>query len=106
MNNREIIDYILSGKLKKNDVIKRIEHYYNSKSVMYLWNNEYDIYDDNGIVSILSFKDGTPNLNGNINTYYTYEVITKEQAQYEIEEKDRQNRINELEEELRKLKGE
>ena len=106
MNNREIIDYILSGKLKENEVIKRIEHHYNDINIMYLWNDSFDLYDDNGKVSILSFKDKKPNLNENINTYYTYEIISKEQAENEIEEKDRQNRINELEEELRKLKGE
>lgn len=106
MTNREIIDYILSNKLKENDVIKRIEHYYNSKSVMYLWNDSFDLYDDNGKVSILSFKDEKPNLNKNINTYYTYEIISKEQAENEIEEKEKQEKIKRLEEELKKLKGE
>lgn len=105
MTNREIIDYILSNKLKENDVIKRIEHYYNSKSVMYLWNDSFDLYDDNGKVSILSFKDEKPNLNENINTYYTYEIISKEQAENEIEEKEKQDKIKRLEEELKKLKG-
>lgn len=106
MNNREIIDYILSGNLKRNDVIKRTEHYYNSESVMYLWNDDYDLYDDNGKVSILSFRDGRKDLNGNINTYYTYEIITNEEAENEIIAKEKQKRIEELKEELRKLKGE
>lgn len=105
MTNREIIDYILSNKLKENDVIKRIEHYYNSESIMYLWNDEFDLYDENGKVSVLSFRDEELNLNENINTYYTYEIISKEQAENEIEEKEKQDKIKRLEEELKKLKG-
>ena len=73
---------------------------------MYLWNDGYDLYDDNGKVSILSFRDERPNLNGNVNVYYTYEVITKEQAENEIEKKEKQDKIKELEEELKRLKGE
>lgn len=106
MNNREIIDYILSNKLKENDVIKRIEHYYNNESIMYLWNDEFDLYDDNGKVSILSFKDEEPNLNLNINSYDTYEIISREQAETEIKQKNKQEKIKRLEEELKQLKGE
>lgn len=105
MTNREIIDYILSNKLKEKDVIKRIEHYHNSESIMYLWNDEFDLYDENGKVSVLSFRDEELNLNENINTYYTYEIISKEQAENEIKEKEKQDKIKRLEEELKKLKG-
>ena len=102
MNNREIIDYILSGNLKENDVIKRIEHYHNNESITYLWNDEFDLYDDNGKVSIISFEDAKESLE----TYYTYEIISKEQAENEIEKKEKQQKIKRLEEELKKLKGE
>lgn len=106
MTNREIVDYILSNKLKQNDVIKRTEHYYNSESVTYIWNDEFYLYSENGVVSVLSFKDEKPSLDGNINIYYTYEIISKEQAESEIKEKEKNEQIERLEEELKKLKGE
>ena len=101
MNNREIVDYILSNKLTENDVIKRIEYdedYENGESIMYLFNNNYELWDDNGEVSIFAFCDKKYN--------YKYEVISKEQAIKEIDNKDKQEKIQRLENELERLKKE
>lgn len=102
MNNREIVDYILSNKLTENDVIKRIEYdedyYENGICVMYLFNNKYELWDDNGEVSIFDFCDKKYN--------YKYEVISKEQAIEEINNKEKQEKIQRLENELERLKKE
>ena len=101
MNNREIVDYILSNKLAENDVIKRIEYdedYENGESVMYLFNNNFELWDDNGEVSIFDFCDKKYN--------YKYEVISKEQAIKEIDNKNKQEKIQRLENELERLKKE
>lgn len=101
MNNREIVDYILSNKLTEDDVIKRIEYddnYENGECVMYLSNNSYKLWDDNGEVSVFDFCDKKYS--------YKYEIISKEQAIKEIDNKDKQEKIQRLENELERLKKE
>ena len=97
MNNREIVDYILSNKLTQEDVIKRIYKDELYVFVMYLYNDEFNLWDENGNVNIFSFCDDDKE-------YYTYEVISKEQAEIELEEKAKKEKIERLERELRKLK--
>ena len=107
MNNREIVDYILSNKLTENDVIKEIEkdeYYKNDEAIMYIFYNWCDLYDDNGKVGIKRFCDEKPNLAGNIRFSYTYEIISKEQAYKEIEQKEIREKIERLERELRELR--
>lgn len=108
MNNREIVDYILSNKLKKDQVIKETEKnedYENGEGIMYIFFDGIDLYDDNGEVSIRRFCDEKPNLAGNIRSSYTYEVISKDQALKEIDEKDTERKIELLEREINELKG-
>jgi hypothetical protein len=97
MNNREIVDYILSNKLTKDDVIKRIYKDEMYIYIQYLYNDGFVLWDENGNVNIFSFCDDDKEC-------YTYEVISQEQAQEEIEEKLRKEKIERLERELRKLK--
>ncbi len=107
MNNREIVDYILSNNLKENQVIKEIAKYSgNEEYVMYIFNDKYDLWDDNGKISITRFNDETPNLNGNIMCTYIYEIISKEKAIEEINNKEKQEKIQRLENELERLKKE
>lgn len=107
MNNREIVDYILSNKLKENQVIKEITKYSDDEEyVMYIFNDEYDLWDDNGKISITRFNDKIPNLNDNIMCTYIYQIISKEQAIKEIDNKDKQEKIQRLENELERLKKE
>ena len=94
MNNREIVDYILSNKLTEDDVIKRIDE---DKYVMYLYNDEFDLWNVNGDISIFAFCD-------NSNQGCIFEVISKEQAYKEIEQKEKKEKVERLERELKKLK--
>lgn len=98
MNNREIVDYILSNKLKEEDVIKKIYKDEIDVSIMYLFNDEFDLWDENGNVNIFSFCDDDKEC-------YAYEVISKEQALKEIDEKNVKRRIELLEREINELKG-
>ena len=107
MSNREIIDYILSNKIKINDVIK--EHYYykdKKEYATYIFYNGLDFYDDNGAVNITRFCDQEPDKSGIIQNKYEYEIISKEEANREIDENIRLERIYRLEKELKTLKGE
>ncbi len=109
MSNREIIDYILSNKLKKDEVIKETCIYYDSEEseeVMYIFNNETDLWDDNGKISITSFCDVLPQLSGNIAYKYTYEIISKEQAQKELRQKENLREIERLKSKLSILEEE
>jgi hypothetical protein len=108
MNNREIVDYILSNKLKEEQVIKETEKnedYEDGESIMYMFFDGIDLYDDDGEVSIERFCDEKPNLAGNIRYSYTYEVISKEQALKEIDEENVKRKIEVLEREINELKG-
>lgn len=98
MNNREIVDYILSNKLKEEDVIKEIEHYEDEISIAYLWNDGFHIWDDNGEISIIHFADEESS-----NCYYTYEVISSEKALEDIEKNNREEKIQRLKDELNRL---
>lgn len=107
MNNREIVDYILSNKLKENQVIKEITKYSDDEEyVMYIFNDEYDLWDDNGTISITRFNDEISNLNGNIMCTNIYQIISKEKAIEEINNKEKQEKIQRLENELERLKKE
>lgn len=105
MNNREIVDYILSNKLTINDVIKETIEYLNTneKSIMYIYNNTVDLWDDNGKVTIMRFRDDKPSLNKTFNYKYTYEIISLDQASKELSQSEKEKRIEELESELRRL---
>ena len=94
MNNREIVDYILSNKLTQDNVIKRIDK---DKYIMYLYNDEFDLWNVNGNVSIFAFCD-------NSNQGCVFEVISKGQAEMELQEKEKKEKIERLERELRDLK--
>lgn len=97
MNNREIVDYILSNKLTEDDVIKRIYKDEIYIYIQYLFNDGFNLWDENDNVNIFSFCDDDKEC-------YTYEVISREQAQEEIEEKQRKEKIERLERELKELK--
>lgn len=99
MNNREIVDYILSGKLKPQQVIKKTYNNDYEEDYMYIYNDGYDIWNDNGSLSILYFRDKEEDKS-------TYEVISRTDALREIEKQEREERIKKLEEELTKLKKE
>ena len=99
MNNREIVDYILSGKLKPQQVIKKTYNNDYEEDYMYIYNDGYDIWNDNGSLSILYFQDKEEDKS-------TYEVISRTDALREIEKQEREERIKKLEEELTKLKKE
>lgn len=92
MSNREIINYILDNKLKQDDVIKEIEE----DITMYIYNDGFDMWDVNGIVGILRFKDDK-DLN------LKYEIITEEQAEKEIYEKEKREKIQKLKKQLIEL---
>lgn len=106
MNNREIVDYILSNKLKEEQVIKEFYYYKgNLEYVRYIYNDGFDLYDDNGKVSVMHFCDQIPNLNGDITSKYKYVIISSEECEKEQKEKFRKEKIEELERELQRLKG-
>lgn len=107
MNNIELVNYILDNKLNENMVIKEYCYYDDSlESVMYLFNNGYRLWDDNGEVSIMRFRNERPSLSEKIHCSYRYEVISKDKALEEIAEQEKQFKIERLENELRLLKGE
>lgn len=108
MTNREIVDYILSNKMDGTKVIKEIvrDNIDDEEYTMYIFYDGYDLFDDNGHVNIRRFCDEKPNLEGFFRETYTYEVISKEQAIKEIEQKEKQRKIEQLERELNKLKDE
>lgn len=115
MNNREIMDYILSGKLTQEDVIKKTEKdpfYEGGEKISYLVNDGYylnDMY--TGVVSVLSFMDSNSHytrttLAGHTTECtVTYEIITKEQAKKEIDDKRKEDEILELRRRLAELSG-
>ena len=96
MNNREIVDYILSGKLTPQQVIKKT---YNDGWKVYIYYDGYDIWNDNGFLSILYFQDDKEDKS-------PYEIISRIDALQEIEKQKREERIKKLEEELTELKKE
>ena len=99
MNNREIVNYILSNKLNEDDVIKEIvkdDEFENGICITYIYNDNYDMWDVNGPVSIFRFTD-------DYEYEYTYEIITEEQAQKEIEEYAKNEKIERLRKELKEL---
>lgn len=97
MNNREIVDYILSGKLKPQQVIKKTYNNDYEEDYMYIYYDGYDIWNDNGSLSILYFQDNEKDKS-------TYEVISRPDALKEIEKQEREERIKKLEEELTELR--
>lgn len=99
MNNREIVDYILSGKLEPQQVIKKTYNNDYEEGYMYIYYDGYDIWDDNGILSILYFKDNKEDKS-------TYEVMSRKDALQEIEKQKREEKIRKLEEELTELRKE
>lgn len=99
MNNREIVDYILSGKLKPQQVIKKTYNNDYEEGYMYIYYDGYDIWNDNGSLSILYFQDDKEDKS-------TYEVISRTDALEEIEKQEREERIKKLEEELAELRKE
>ncbi len=99
MNNREIVDYILSGKLKPQQVIKKTYNNGYEEGYMYIYYDGYDIWNDNGSLSILYFQDNEKDKS-------TYEVISRTDALQEIEKQEREERIKKLEEELTELRRE
>ena len=98
MNNRELVDYILSNKLKDDEVIKEICKYENEVSIMYIYNDNYDMWDENGQVSILRFTD-------DYEYKFTYQIITEAQAELEIEEEEKKEKIKRLKRELKELEN-
>lgn len=108
MTNREIVDYILSNKMDENKVIKKIvrDNIDDEEYIMYIFYDGYDLFDDNGYVNIRRFCDEESNLAGVFRETYTYEVISKERAIKEIEQEEKQRKIEQLERELNKLKDE
>lgn len=100
MNNRELVDYILSNKLQKNDVIKEIEKddgYVNGECIRYIYNDGYEMWDENDQISIFRFCDNNDNCK--------YSIITQDQAIEEQEEERRKLRIKELKRELEELEN-
>lgn len=86
MNNREIVDYILSGKLKPQQVIKKTYNNNYDDGYMYIYNDEYNIWNANGSLSILYFQDDKDDKS-------TYKVISRIDALQEIEKQKREERI-------------
>ena len=101
MNNRELVDYILSNKLQEDDVIKEIVKYKDLdkvNNISYIYNDGVDMWDDNDLVSILRFCDD--------NDYnITYSIITEVQAELEIEEVEKKEKIKRLKRELKELEN-
>lgn len=113
MNNREIIDYILSGNLEEGDMIKKVEKdpfYEDGEKVSYLTNDGYYLIDtETGVVSVLSFMDSKSNykrttLAGHsTDCTVTYEIVDREQVQQEINNKKKEKEILELKRRLVEL---
>lgn len=99
MNNREIVDYILSNKLQPQQVIKKTYNNDYEEGCTYIYYDGYNIWNDNGDLSILYFRDDKEDKS-------TYEVITRTDALQEIKKQEREEKIKKLEEELTKLKKE
>lgn len=89
MNNREIVDYILSGKLKPQQVIKKTYNNNYDEDYMYIYYDGYDIWNDNGSLSILYFQDDEEDKS-------TYEVMSRIDDLQEIEKQKREERIKKI----------
>lgn len=90
MNNREIVDYILSNKLKEDEVIKEINKESREEYIYYLLNDGFEIYDIYGSKkNLLSFSD-------KYSKDSIFEIISSEQFKKEIsikEEKEEKERL-------------
>lgn len=92
MNNREIVNYILSGNLKRDEVVKETEKSKYSEDILYIFNDEVDIWDMNGSLRLTHFLD-------EYNKDTVYEIIPKEIYEKEMEINELKERKNELEKE-------
>lgn len=97
MNKEEIIKKLYNKEITKNDVIVQWENGDKEKEYpMYIMNDGFDFWNVNGVVSLrFIFKDDD----------YTYEIISTTEYKKRIEEKERQEKIKKLEEELYWLRG-
>ena len=96
MNLKELFEKIYNDEIKQDNVI--VEHIqdYDEEYDNYILNDGFDFWDINGVKSLSFFKKD--------NTEYS--IISKKEYDKIIEEKDRQEKIERLENELKKLKGE
>ena len=101
MNLKELFEKIYNDEIKEENVI--VEHIqdYDEEYDNYILNDGFDFWDINGIKSLSFFK------NDNTEKYKaTYSIIPKEEYNKIIEEKNKQEEIQRLKKELKKLEGE
>lgn len=102
MNNREIVDYILSNKLKEDDVIKETDRENGEPYIYYLLNDGFEFWYYNGDrKSLIHFSD-------KYSKFSSFEIISKEQYKKEIyikqEKENKEKLLKQLEAINRKLK--
>lgn len=101
MNLKELFEKIYNDEIKEENVI--VEHIqdYDEEYDNYILNDGFDFWDINGIKSLSFFK------NDNTEKYKTiYSIISKEEYDEIVEEKEKQEKIQRLKNELKKLEGE
>lgn len=101
MNLKELFEKIYNDEIKEEDVI--VEHIqdYGEEYDNYILNDGYDFWDINGVKSLSFFK------NDNTEKYkITYSLISREEYDEIVEEKEKQEKIQRLKKELKKLEGE
>lgn len=101
MDLKELFEKIYNKEINENDVIVEHVQDFNEKYNRYIFNNGFEFWDNNGIISLSFF------INNNTDNYKTiYSIISKEESEKIIEEEKIQKEIQKLENKLKKLKGE
>ena len=103
MNKRDLFEKIYNNEIQETDVILVNIKDFNEEYKRYILNNGFAFwyYEGDGYVSLAFFKN-----DDDIDYHEEYEIISFEEFENAIKERDRLNRIKELEKELNKLKGE
>ena len=103
MNKRELFEKIYNNEIKENDVIVVHIKDFDEEYIHYILNNEFNYwyFEGDGYISLDFFR------NKESQDYSeTYLIISRDEFEHIIEERDKQHRIAELEKELKQLKGE
>ena len=90
-NGKEIFEMIYDGQISDEDCLEVI---YEGNTEHYLLKNSNGYFDDYDLITDLLFKE------------YSFKVVNQAEIESKIAEKQKQDRISQLETELARLRGE
>ena len=98
MTGKEIFEMLYDGKIANNECIEVIcedeENHFILRGVCSIIEDEYYDFDYDELLDALLFKD------------YKFKIIKQKEAYKRLEEQEKEEKIRELEKQLKKLKGE